>query len=308
MLSEVFYWVLNMSIIASVFGIFIYFLRFIKGFPKYVSYLLWAIVQIRLLCPFGMNSRYSLLNLLNTVLQKVIVKTIPIKIGLQQQVSLSNAIQAVDSYEPFTVKTKLLEKFFEVGSVIWLVTSLVAILAVLIMYFLSKNELKKATHLRDNIYESPLIKVPTVLGIINPKIVLPIGLGDKQLTLILVHEKIHIRRYDNVWRMLAILTACIHWFNPLIWWFLKVFLADMEIACDALAVKKMEDEDRRDYARLLLEYAGYENTMITSTFGSSQVSVRIKSILTYKKLTLFSSITFLIMGFAIAYFMLTNAA
>jgi beta-lactamase regulating signal transducer with metallopeptidase domain len=217
-------------------------------------------------------------------------------------------MQAASTYEPLTYKTNLLEDFFRIGSVIWSIIAVAAMLAMMIMYYLTKTELRKATHLRDNVYSSRLVDTPTVYGIIKPKIVLPDGVEKEQLVYILAHERVHIRRHDNIWRMLAILTACVHWFNPLIWWFLKAFLTDTELACDTAAVKRMKEEERKNYAKTLLAFASREKTVFASAFGSSKVRVRIENILTYRKLTLISTISFVGMGLMIAYLLLTNAA
>jgi beta-lactamase regulating signal transducer with metallopeptidase domain len=312
MLHEVFYWVLNMSIIASFFGVLLYCLRFIKGFPKLASYMLWAVVLLRLLCPFGISSEYSLLNIIVTITQKTYVKTVPLgdtkgSMEFLPKLSTSNTIQGAATYQPFSYKTSTLENFFEIASVIWLIVAIAAIIAVVVLYLLTKSELKKAEFIRDNIYEGTMINTPTVYGIIKPKIVLPIGIEKKHLEYILAHERIHIRRLDNIWRMVAIVTVCIHWFNPLSWLFLKCFLEDCELSCDAAAVKGRKAEDRNYYAQVLLLYATMENTVFSSAFGSSKVKIRIKNVLSYRKLTVYSTIYFIGMVLAILYLLLTNA-
>jgi len=312
MLHEIFYWVLNMSILASVFGLLLYPLRYIKGFPKLASYALWSVVLIRLLCPFGISSEYSLMNLVSKVTEKTYVKTIPMgdiegMEYLLPEFSTSNAIQGAASYQPITYKTNALEGFFKTASIVWLIVAISSIIAMVALYLLTKSELKKATHLQDNIYEGTMVNTPTVYGIIKPKIVLPVGVEMDHLAYILAHERIHIRRRDNIWRMVAILTACIHWFNPLSWLFIKYFLEDCELSCDQAAVKRMKLEDRKYYAQILLSYTTKDKTVFTSAFGSSKVKVRIKNVLSYKKLTLLSTICFMGMVLILAFLLLTNA-
>lgn len=312
MLHEVFYWVLNMSIIASVFGILIYLIRVMKGVPKFGIYTLWGVVCIRLICPIGISSEYSLLNLLSKALSNPFVKTVTVYQATDgsyrlPELTLSNALHAASSYSPVTYKTNRLETFFKTAAIIWIIVTISAILTVIIMYFLALAELKKATWLQDNIYEGTMITTPTVYGIIKPKIVLPAGIDKEHLKYILAHERIHIRRRDNIWRMLAILTACIHWFNPFVWLFLRSFFQDSELACDERAIKNLDKEERKNYARTLLTYSTMEKTVFASAFGSSKVKVRINEILSYKKLTLFSSICFLGMLLVMVFILLTNA-
>jgi beta-lactamase regulating signal transducer with metallopeptidase domain len=312
MLHEIFYWVLNMSILASVFGLLLYPLRFIKGFPKLASYALWSVVLIRLICPFGISSEYSLMNMIANVTEKTFVKTIPMGNAkedgyLLPELSFSNTMQGAASYEPIIYKTNGLESFFSTAAIVWLIVAISSIIAMVALYQLTKSELKKATHLQDNIYEGMMVNTPMVYGIIKPKIILPIGVETDHLAYIIAHESVHIRRHDNIWRMVAILAACIHWFNPLSWLFIKYFLEDCELSCDQAAVKRMKLEDRKYYAQILLTYTTRDKTVFTSAFGSSKVKVRIKNILSYKKLTLLSTISFMGMVLAVAFLLLTNA-
>jgi beta-lactamase regulating signal transducer with metallopeptidase domain len=274
--------------------------------------MLWAVVLLRLLCPFGISSKYSLLNIIATITEKPYVKTVPFweaegSMEFLPKLSTSNTIQGAATYQPFAYKTSTLENFFEITSVIWMIVAIAAIIAVVALYLLTKSELKKAAYLRDNIYEGTMINTPTVYGIIKPKIVLPMGIEKEHLEYILAHERVHIRRLDNIWRMVAIVTVCIHWFNPLSWLFLKCFLEDCELSCDAAAVKGMKAEERKYYAQLLLSYAMMENTVFSSAFGSSKVKIRIKNVLSYRKLTVYSTIYFMGMVLVILYLLLTNA-
>ena len=312
MLHELFYWILNMSIMASVIGLLLYCIRFIKGIPKFGIYVLWGVVLIRLICPLGISSEYSLTSIISRLAEKTYVKTILMDGAVASsqnlpQLTLSNTIQAATAYSPILYKTNILESFFKVASIVWIIIAMSSIIAVTIMYILTKSELKKATHLHDNIYEGTMVNTPTVYGIVNPKIVLPVGVNSEQLEDILIHERIHIKRRDNIWRMIAIIAACIHCFNPFIWVFLKSFFGDSELACDERAIKKMNIDERKRYALTLLTYGSMDKTVFASAFGSSKVKVRIKNILSYKKLTLFSSVCFAGMLMAIAFILLTNA-
>jgi beta-lactamase regulating signal transducer with metallopeptidase domain len=317
MLHEAFYWVSNMSILATVFGILLYLLRLVKGFPKFARYLLWAVVFIRLLCPFGISSEFSLLSMISKAFPDTVVKTVPMEdrqvdeegtSPLIPELSLSNTIQQADSYHPVTYKTDILEEFFDIASLIWVLIAAAALIAMTVLYFITKAELKRAVHLKNHVYQGGMVDTPTVYGIIRPRIVVPLGIEKEQMKYILAHENIHIRRHDNIWRMLAILAACIHWFNPFSWLFLKCFLGDCELACDEAAVKKMDAEERKKYAHALLTCASKNSTAFSSAFGSSKVKIRIENVLSFKKLTLFSTICFTCMAIITAFLLLTNAA
>lgn len=88
------------------------------------------------------------------------------------------------------------------------------------LYALICKELKKSIiHIKDNIYYSDALISPILIGILRSKIILPPGF-DPDSTLgkmVLTHENVHRKRFDNLWRTLAIGIACIHWFNPMVW-------------------------------------------------------------------------------------------
>ena len=61
-MNEVFLKIVNMSISASYLVAAVLFLRLIlKKAPKWVNVLLWGLVAIRLVCPFSIESRLSLI-------------------------------------------------------------------------------------------------------------------------------------------------------------------------------------------------------------------------------------------------------
>ena len=73
MLQEVFYWIFNMSITATITGGLIMLVRLIKKIPRRVTVFLWIIPFLRMAFPFGLNSPYSLMSLLSQVTTKTIV-------------------------------------------------------------------------------------------------------------------------------------------------------------------------------------------------------------------------------------------
>lgn len=302
MLQEIFYWIINMSIIASAYGVIIYFLRYIRSLPRVAVYYLWFVVLLRMLCPVGLSSEFSLMNFLSGLANRGIVRSVPVE---ELSLTLANTIQGARTYAPFTYKTDLLEAFFRVASLLWLIPALVLILTVLLLYYAAGSKLRQASLLREDLYVGDMVSTPVLAGIIRPRIILPREADPDQLEYILLHERVHRRRRDNLWRMVAITAACIHWFNPLSWVFLKIFLNDCELACDETAVKLLGDDERKRYAHTLLDYAA-ASTVFSSAFGGSRVRLRIERVLTYRRLTWFSAACFCILCLTVAYLLLTN--
>ncbi|MFU8878407.1 MAG: M56 family metallopeptidase, partial [Wenzhouxiangellaceae bacterium] len=98
---------------------------------------------------------------------------------------------------------------------------------------------------------------PTVVGIRQPRILLPADFGERfdpeTLTLILRHEAVHLGRRDNLANLLAELLLALMWFNPLAWLARRAFRTDQELSCDSRALAESAGPGRIAYARSLLD-------------------------------------------------------
>lgn len=142
---------------------------------------------------------------------------------------------------------------------------------------------------------SDRIATPITYGIFRPRIILPktMDFQDRNaLYCVCRHEEIHIRRMDNLWKLLMISALCLHWFNPFVLAMYFVMSRDMEMACDESVVFAMGENDRRKYAMTLVMFAEIQSSFpnVCSEFGQSAVSERIKEIMNYKKITKIGSL------------------
>ncbi len=89
-----------------------------------------------------------------------------------------------------------------------------------------------------------------------PRLALPIDFRQRysalERRLVLAHERIHARRGDNAWTLLAWLIFATQWFNPLAWWALRRFRTDQELAVDAAVLQRFPG-CRSAYTRALLK-------------------------------------------------------
>ena len=303
MLKEVFYWIFNMSITAAITGVLVMLVRLVNKIPRRLTAFLWIIPFLRMSLPFGLNSPYSLMSLLSKITTRTIVVYQPTD---DLAFSMMNSVMAADAYFPITYKVNVLENVFNVASVIWILVSLAILLMLVVTYLIAVYEIKDSIHLKDNVYLSEKIVSPAVYGIVKPKIVLPTSYKDRDIDLVILHEKTHIRSLDNLWRMIAFVIVAIHWFNPFCWLFLKGFLADLELSCDERVLAKLGADRAKDYASSLLE-SGQVTTIFASAFGGTKIRTRIENILLFKKLTWFSLTVFIALIGVIFYVLLTNA-
>lgn len=302
-IGEVCYWLINMSIVASFMGLIVMLLRKIRFIPRRVSVFLWIIPFLRMTVPVGLNSPYSLMSLVSRFTTRTVTVYQP---SDDIAFSFSNSIRAAKSYSPITYKVNILGTVFSVAGMIWIVVSLALLIALTLIYVSTKNAVADSRHLESNIFFSDKVDSPAVYGIIRPKIIIPGSYKDMELKHIIRHEKTHIKRLDNLWRILGFITASVHWFNPLSWVFLKAFLNDLELACDEMAVSGYDKEERKEYARTLLSCSG-SKSLLVSAFGGAKVRTRIENVLSYKKMTAFSALGFALLVVVIIFTLITNA-
>jgi len=170
MLGEVFYWIFNMSVAATICGIPVLLLRLIKKIPRRIFIWFWLIPFIRMCIPVGISSKYGLMALL----ARFTTKTITIyELADDSAFTMMNYVMGANGYFPITYRVGILEDVVAIGSVVWIAGAFAAILAMCIIYCVTMREIKSAQYLRENIYLSDKVMTPAVYGIWKPKIILP---------------------------------------------------------------------------------------------------------------------------------------
>lgn len=300
MLSEIFYWFLNMSITGTVIGFVVLLLSKLIKNQRRIYYILWAIPFIRFWIPFAPVSKYGLMEFISRLSERTVVLT-----DSTHTMAMANYMAYADSYFPITYYTDRIARIFEVSSVIWLIFAIGIILILIISYIFAKRDIKNSEHYRDNVWLSSNISSPAVYGIIRPKIVLTADYKNRDITFILMHENVHIRRMDNLWRIIAIITAAAHWFNPFVWLFLKSFLNEMELSCDEKVLAQCDDDKRKAYALSLIDSAEIRSKLTTAYYGG-KLGRRIEHILTWKKMSVFGAVCLIAFAAVITYVLITN--
>lgn len=159
---------------------------------------------------------------------------------------------------------------------------------------------------------SRMFATPVVFGLLRPRIVLPRGFDweDAAAQHILLHERVHIRRWDNLVKIAAAAVVCIHWFNPLVWLCFRLSVDDMEASCDERVLKILGEDSRKDYARSLLSMAQTQNRRLGAApflaFGESSLKQRVANILHYHKKTLISVLAALMAALLVGCSLLAN--
>ena len=306
-MEKLFFTVLGMSATGSLVILAVLLARLaLRKTPKAFSYALWAVALFRLLCPFTLDSAFSLLPSVRMVDAAGrgggTDQVIQIQTGIPALNSQVNGFLADHPYQegqptetggepgeelaPVINQPGPVPDWRTVPAAIWLAGT-AALLGYGALSLLGlRRRLAGSVPLEGekNVRLAGHIPSPFVLGLVRPVIYLPSDLNEGERDYILLHERTHIRRFDHVTRGLAWLAAAVHWFNPLVW--LAFYLAgrDMEMSCDEAVLRKMGREIRADYSASLLRLSqGGKLPAGPLAFGGSGFQSRIKNILNYKK-------------------------
>jgi bla regulator protein BlaR1 len=107
--------------------------------------------------------------------------------------------------------------------------------------------------------QSELIKVPAVIGILKPVILVPIGLlshlPPEQAEAILLHELAHIRRNDYLVNILQRFTEAVFFFNPALLWISSLIRQEREACCDDIVVANTTHKG--NYLEALVSFQEY---------------------------------------------------
>lgn len=97
------------------------------------------------------------------------------------------------------------------------------------------------------------LKVPMLAGIFRPAILLPQGnISGEALGFSLLHELTHYRRGDIWLKTLAMWVNALYWFNPLMWYMIRLVERDTELACDEDALRRLSPQDYSGYGQTIL--------------------------------------------------------
>ena len=313
-MEQIFLTVLNMSVAASVVIAVVLLARLLlRRAPKKWSYLLWSVVAFRLCCPVSLHSAFSIFHL--KPLQGTVTP------AAETAVTRANAI----TYFPDIVSPAVIPEMpaipttpvtpvipvtptpaaeaaaqsapSAVTTLMWLAIWLwVAGMAVLIgygvySYVRMRRLVSDAVIVRDRVFETNCIRSPFILGMLRPRIYIPMGLGGEQLDYVLAHESFHLRRRDHVAKSFAYLLLAVHWFNPLVWLAFRLMSRDMEMSCDE-KVLGLRDDANIAYSSTLLSFAAPVRfpTATPLCFGEGSVKSRIRNALNWRKPKIWASL------------------
>ncbi len=273
--------------------------------PKGTFLALWAVAVVRLLVPFSIPSPASVYTLAERVPVREHIETITQTPVPAKPVAAAGTFGGAGTMGAAHPTVPVAAPEADVWSLFWIAGVLVCAGVFLLSYLRSRRAFLTARPVEEGwgpvwlarhklrrpvaIRQSGNTDVPLTYGILRPVILLPEGRReDERLEWVLEHEFAHIRRFDGVCKLVLAATACVHWFNPLVWVMLALANRDMELRCDEAVVRRLGLERRGDYARALISMEEQKSGLgpFASAFNKSAIEERIIAIMKTKKRSL----------------------
>lgn len=298
-MKNIFINLFNMSITASWFILAILLFRLIfKKAPKWIVCILWCLVGVRLICPFSIESRFSFLPKENSVSDiyvhesyrendnSDVVLEHDEDIVTYKTNSSSKTQATINKVAGNNHVTKHYKRIdFSICSYIWVIGLGLFSMYGIIMYIKLKLSLKDAVRYDRKIYQTEGIDTAFVIGILNPIIYIPYGLGGEQLNCVIKHEQAHISRRDHLIKPIGYILLFVYWFNPIIWLAYIMFCHDIELACDEKVIREMGYDKKKLYTQTILDCSSKRKKIVASPVAFAEIGVkeRVVEILKIKK-------------------------
>ena len=305
---------LKTSLSGGILILLVIILRFLlnEKLPKRTFSLLWDIVLLRLLIPFDLPFKYGI--------------AVPV---INTTSSASNIHKGIiklpaGTENPFPSQAVNNTNNINIPVLIWITVMIILLIIFTFLYLKEYRKIQEslplsltqANYLRQladiplktGLLVSDRIATPLTFGILHPKIVFPkLFKTEKSIYLkyIIIHELIHIKRADNLRKIILLSAVCIHWFNPLVWIMYILFNHDLELSCDEKVLSVFGSSAKKDYALALINFAEnqYKLSFFSNGFGKKPVQERIEAIMKYKKATISSAVcAAIILGTAVTVF------
>ncbi|WP_157950126.1 M56 family metallopeptidase [Vallitalea okinawensis] len=280
-----------MSLSASIIAIILFTATPIikKHFSKAWLYYIWLIVILRLLVPYTpqvnvMNSVYS--DIEELAITEDIKNTI---LNEDDRILPYDKLQNTNEIASKTVVSDVVLFIYNHLFLIWFMIMLILLIQKVtcyrsfIGYVKSGRELVRdrdtlilfskvckevGIKVQPQLYTNKVISSPMLIGVFKPFIIIPEAqIPEEHLQYIFLHELMHQKKFDIIYKWLMQLALCVHWFNPIVHLIAKEINKICEFACDESLLALQDEKNKKAYGDTLiysLEIAGAYNDQIIS--------------------------------------------
>lgn len=109
---------------------------------------------------------------------------------------------------------------------------------------------------RLSVYETPVVATPCLYGLLCPGIYVQEYVDpdeDGNMRCILTHEYTHFCHGDGLWALVRCVCVIVYWYDPFVWLAAFISMRDCELACDEGAIRRLGEENRTAYGKMLIE-------------------------------------------------------
>lgn len=289
-LNSIFLKLLQMSPSACWMTAAVILLRFLfKNAPKNMRCILWGLAGLRLVCPFSIESVFSLIPRTETASQPLLFSRASDSLPAAHPPSGGSHLTAefLQTFPsaPDTSASDSLRTLLTVCTTVWAAGAAVFILYALISSLVLYHRLRESIWLKENIWLCDRIDAPFIYGIFRPRICLPSDIQASCAAYATAHEKAHLARHDHWTKLLGYLLLAVYWFHPAVWAAYILFCKDIELACDEKVIQNFDMHSRKEYSAALLDLSISRRTLAACppAFSEGNVKERVKEVLHYKK-------------------------
>jgi bla regulator protein BlaR1 len=335
-----FKWIACSTVMATLLVILVLLIKLIfKNKPgARWHYFLWTLVLLKLLIPYGPESKLSIYNLFDLTNNKITAKSYDVMntistatttIAKSTPIPYSNSLSYIErssaaAHRDRTIYLSIL------GILIWFTGAASMGVHIIKRNIKLNNELKigrsiddaelincleiskKSLHIKSDIkiMEVYNINTPALYGILSPVLLIPVNMlqncSTVQLKYAIMHELAHLKRKDIPMNLLLSALIVIHWFNPIIWYAFYKMRQDAEMACDELVLSHLSGDEQKGYGLTLIHLVEVfsSNFKLANAVGfignKSFIKKRILKIAAYKKRSVRISV-FAVLIFAVLF-------
>lgn len=278
--KELFLNFLEVSISGSLLVGLVLLLRLVfRRAPKAMLCVLWALVIVRLLLPFRLESPLSLRPEPSFKIQEGALMLLE----PEPDYFVSNPDLDTQPQSDYETQEKI--DPLQIFSAVWLTGVCLMGLYTLASYLRLKMRVAESVRVEKGIYVCHRLDTAFLLGYIHPRIYLPNGMSSESASMVIAHERAHLKRGDNWLKLAGFVCLALHWYNPLVWIAFSLLCKDIEVACDEHVIRDMQTEERKAYSAALLSCGNRRKKPIGCpvAFAEGNIKERIMRILNYRK-------------------------
>ena len=178
-------------------------------------------------------------------------------------------MESAAALEASTINWEVLVMAAYIGIVLFLVLKLIIgfgkLFSVIQQSALVKKQRK--TYLQSHLIQSPFSFFNYI--VYNPELI-----NQDELEVIILHEEAHSNQNHSVDTLLAQLITIFFWFNPVVWWYQKSIVQNLEFLADKEAIARVKD--RICYQKAMLKFnVKPTNFVCSNSFNQSLIKKRI---------------------------------